>query len=130
MSEEVKLDWSLAEVHDGTVTVALEGKPNKEWKQTFERTTRLLNRGRWGEVTLKKNSVLIKPITPGDEDRARHFLEGVVLEANSAVQPSDEPKDAPSDDANGAEEQEASGAPEDQEMTKRLRSFAEADTGS
>jgi hypothetical protein len=73
VSEDVKLDWSSAEVHDGKLVIALEGKLQKGWKDAFERTTRLLNRRKWEEVTLKKRQVLLQPITPGEEDRARHL---------------------------------------------------------
>ena len=76
MSEEVKLDWSSAEVQDGTLTVALEGKLEKGWKNAFARTTALLNGGAWDEVKLKKGKVLVGAISPGDEDRVRQFLEG------------------------------------------------------
>ena len=76
MSEQVRLDWSTAEVQDGTLTVALEGKLEKGWKNAFARTTALLNGGAWDEVKLKKGKVLVRVISPGDEDRVRQFLEG------------------------------------------------------
>lgn len=129
MSEEVKLDWSSAEVHDGTLVVALEGKVEKGWADAFKRTTRLLNRGRWKEVTLKKGTVRVEPIEPGQEERLHHFLESVVLQANSATETPEadaERSEGPED----PEEQEAREVPEDQEMTERLRSFAEADSAS
>jgi hypothetical protein len=125
MSDEVKLDWSSAEVKDGTLAIALEGKLEKGWKNAFERTARLLNRGAWAEVTLKKGKVLVRPITPGDEDRVRHFLEGVVLQANSDVDTPDEGNGGRTADTDDAREKEASETPEDQEMTERLRSFAQ-----
>jgi hypothetical protein len=128
MTEEVKLDWSSAEVQHGTLVIALEGKLEKSWKKAFERTTRLLNRGAWEEVTLKKGKVLVRPLTPGDEDRLRHFLEGVVLQANSEVDTPDEESGHGTDDTDDANEKDASETPEDQEMTKRLRSFAAGDT--
>jgi hypothetical protein len=126
MGEEVKLDWSSAEVQERTLAIALEGKLEKGWKHAFERTTRLLNRGAWEEVTLKKGKVVVRPITPGDEDRVRHFLEGVVLQANSDVETPDEGNGDRTDDTDDARDKEASATPEDQEMTERLRSFAEA----
>ena len=117
-NQDVKLDWSSAEVHDGKLAVVLDGKPKKEWKDAFERTVRLLNRGTWDEVTLKKGRVSLQSIQPGDEDRVRHFLESVVLEANSALAATDEPDDG---EAKGSEGED----PEDREMAERLRSFAE-----
>jgi hypothetical protein len=130
VSEEVKLDWSSAEVHDGKLVIGLEGKPQKAWKAAFERTTRLLGRGKWEEVSLKKGKVLLRPITPGEEDRVRHFLESVVLEANSTIETTGEDIAERSEDADGAKKKEAGEAPEDQEMTERLRSFAETDSVS
>ncbi len=130
MSEEIKLDWSSADVHDGKLVIGLKGKPQKGWKDVFERTTRLLNHGTWEEVTLKKGTVMVQPITPGEEDRVRHFLESVVLEANSYIETKEEDNAERSEEIDGAKEKEAHEAPEDQEMTERLRSFAEADSGS
>jgi hypothetical protein len=124
VSKEVKLDWSSAEVHDGKLTIALDGKPQKDWKRAFERTTRLLSRGKWEEVTLKKGRVSLRPIAPGEEDRVRHFLESALLQANSAVGAADEGDAERGEDAEGGKE-EAREHTEDQEMTDRLRSFAE-----
>src|SRR5579859_6415882 len=129
MSEEVKLDWSSAKVHDGELVIALEGTLQKGWKDAFERTARLLNRGSWEEVTIKKDRVSMRSISPGDEDRVRHFLEGVVLQANSAVDAIDNGSAGRSDDTDDAKDKEARETPEDQEMTERLRSFADAGTG-
>jgi hypothetical protein len=128
MSEEVKLDWSSAEVEDGTLTIALEGKLEKDWKAAFARTTGLLNRGGWEEVTLKKGKILVRTITPGDEDRIRHFLEGVVLQANSYLDTPDEENDDQTTGEDGASQTAESKTPEDQEMTERLRGFADART--
>jgi hypothetical protein len=60
----------------------------------------------------------------------RHFLESVVLEANSYIETKEEDNAERSEEIDGAKEKEAHEAPEDQEMTERLRSFAEADSGS
>jgi hypothetical protein len=130
MSEEVKLDWSSAEVHDGKLVISLEGKLQKGWADAFKRTTRLLNRGTWDEVTVKKGRVVVQPIAPGQEDRVRHFLESVVLQANSAISTPEEANAEREEDTNDSEDQEAREAPEDQAMTERLRSFAEAENRS
>ncbi len=124
VTREVKLDWSSAEVHDGKLAVALEGRPKKKWKDAFDRTIRLLNRGAWDEVTLKKGRVSLRSIKPGDEDRVRHFLESVVLEANSALAPTDDRGGAFDEGANGPEADDEDEDPTDREMTERLRSFA------
>jgi hypothetical protein len=127
MSDEVRVDWASAEVHDGKLVIALEGKPPKGWKEAFERTTHLLNHGTWEQVKLKKGEVRIEPVTPGDEDRVRHFLESVILEANSATGATGNADAEPDEDAEGDEEK-AQGSPEDDEMTERLRSFAKAES--
>lgn len=36
MTEQVKLDWSTAEVSDGELTVGLNAKPPKQWQEAFE----------------------------------------------------------------------------------------------
>lgn len=81
-------------------------------------------------MKLKKGKVRIRPIVPGEEDRVRHFLESAVLEANSAIEATEKANAERNEDTNGAEERESREAPEDQKMTERLRSFAEAETGS
>lgn len=129
MSEEIKLDWSSAEVHAGKLVIALEGKPEKDWKDAFKRTTRLLNRGTWNEVTLKRGRVSLEQVKPGDEDRVRHFLESVVLQANSAAEPAEGDDVAPSDQTESETDKEAPEDLEDQRVTQRLRSFAQAQTG-
>jgi hypothetical protein len=121
MSEEVKLDWSSAEVHEGKLVIALEGEQPDGWADVFERTANLLNQGTWDKIKLKKGEVRIKPVGPGEEERVRHFLESVVLEANSATAPGD--VDARDGDANRSRGTEASS--EDQQATERLRSYAE-----
>jgi hypothetical protein len=128
-TDVLSLDWSSAEVHDGKLVVALDSKPPKEWKEAFARATRLLNRGTWDEVTLKKGRVSLASIVPGEEDRARHFLESVVLEANSAIEPTDQEDDRTGEDADRAEQQDEHEDPQDREMTERLRSFAEPSGG-
>jgi hypothetical protein len=124
MTEQPKLDWSTAEVSDGELTIGLTAKPPKEWRDTFERTAVLLGAGNW-EVTLrpKKGSVEIASVRPGDEERVRQFVEGVVLEANRTLvseqelyegQPADDDDDEPDSDAPSR----------DEELTGRFRAFA------
>lgn len=123
MPDEVRLDWSSAEMHDGKLVVALAGERPKGWADAFDRTAHLLNQGSWENVKLKKGEVRIRPVAPGEEERVRHFLESVVLEANSAIAPDD--KDA--EDHGEAEHPAETDDPEtseDAQMTERLRSFA------
>lgn len=82
--EKPKLQWIGAEVRDGTLTVRVAGDRPKGWKATFEQTVRLLGGGDWGEVKLKSDRIRVIEAREGSEDQLRHFLEGVVQEANSA----------------------------------------------
>lgn len=120
--EQTQLDWSTAEVHDGTLTVTLDGKPPKEWRARFKTTVRLLDHGSW-KVELKKGEISVKTITVGDEDRVRHFLESAVLEANGALAPDESDTDGEDND-DAASRQDGP----DTEMTERFRAFAS--TGS
>jgi hypothetical protein len=121
--EHTQLDWSTAEVQDGTLTVTLDGEPPKEWTSRFKTTVGLLNHGSWEKVQLKKGAISVKTITAGDEDRVRHFLESAVVEANGALAPDEsdtDPEDAVEDDDDAASKQDGP----DTEMTKRFREFA------
>ena len=60
------LEWSAAEVRDGTLTVRIEGDRPRGWKSTFDHTVRLLGGGDWGEVSLKKAKVKVTDVPEGD----------------------------------------------------------------
>lgn len=125
--EQTELDWSTAEVNAGTLTVTLGSKPPKEWIARFKTTVRLLNRGSWEKVEVKKGEISVKTITAGDEERVRHFLESAVLEANSALPPDEsntDSHDAVEDNDDAASRQDGP----DAEMTKRFRAFASSDS--
>jgi hypothetical protein len=124
---EPKLDWSKAEVREAQLTVALEGEAPRGWKNTFERTAALLGRGEWEQVQLKKQTVRVSGVTPGGEDKLRHFLESVVQQANADHLPAETESDEDDGDADDAAEEE-SGASEDAEMTERFRSFGDAES--
>ena len=111
----VKLDWASAEVKDAKLTVALAGEAPKGWKQSFERTVKLLGDGDWGAVQLKKSTVQVSDIAPGSEDKLRHHLEGIVTQANAAHE------ERESDGSGDGEKPEGP----DAEMTERFRAFAE-----
>lgn len=118
----VRLDWSSATVREGRLEVGLRGEQPREWKDSFERTVVLLHGGHWGKVTLKKNRIRVDQVADGDEDRLRHFLESVVLQANATLGQ----KEPETDEDRDADEDEPDGL--DGEMTERFRSFAaEAD---
>jgi hypothetical protein len=83
---EVNLSWSEAEVKDAKLSVPLDGEARKAWRQSFERTVALLGHGEWGEITVKKDRVLVSDVTPGSEEKLKHHLEGVVAQANATLQ--------------------------------------------
>ena len=117
----VMLDWSSAEVRDGKLEVALRGELPAGWKDGFARTVALLHGDEWGKVTVKKDRIRVNRVAEGDEDRLRHFLESVVLQANAAVEPA-EAEDHKGDDRDDDGSSDLNAA-----MTERFRSFA-ADT--
>jgi hypothetical protein len=118
---DVKLNWSSAQVADGKLTVELAGDRPRGWKKSFEKTVRLLGAGgNWGEVRVKKGQVHLSHLTPGDEEKVRHFLDSTVTQANAA-----HPSSEPESDATDRPPSDESGP--DAEMTKRFRAFADAD---
>ncbi len=121
---EPQLDWSQAEVKHGKLTVSVTGDPPRGWKDTFERTARLLSGGEWDDVMLKKHSVRVDGLQPGSEEKLRFFLESVVQQANATHEP---PEDEPQDEAEHADEATGGSGRDtsaDAEMTERFRSFA------
>jgi hypothetical protein len=118
------LQWSAAKVRNGTLTVAIDGDRPKGWKATFEQTVRLLGGGAWGEVSLKSGKVRVADIGEGSEDELRHFLEGVVQQANATHV---EPEDDAEDQTDGTEDEQAEdGGDADARMTSRFRDFGTA----
>ena len=108
----MNLEWATAEVKDANLTVELKGESPKGWKDSFERTVKLLGDGEWGEVTLKKGAVQVSDVAPGTEDKLRHHLEAIVAQANAAHE---EPEPEDGEKPEGP----------DGEMTERFRAFAE-----
>jgi len=115
------LQWSAAEVRDGTLTVEIDGDRPQGWKATFEQTVRLLGGGGWGEVVLKRGKIRVTDVGEGSEDELRHFLEGAVQQANAThVQTEDDAED-PADEP--ASEPRGDGDDADARMTSRFRDF-------
>jgi hypothetical protein len=125
-NNEPRLDWSTAEVADGRLTVALEGEPPKGWKQSFETVARLLSHGEGSPVALKKGEVRVDGLRPGDEEKIRHLLEGVVQQANADHRPPDEEHhDEDDEDEDKVPLEQIGQSGPDAEMTDRFRSFTE-----
>jgi len=122
----VQLCWSEAEVSEGQLRVPLEPKPDKEWTRRFEGTAALLDRGAFGKVSLKKGQVRVGPIEPGCEEKLRHFLESVVLEANGPQE--HEEADEPERQEEEAQAGDRDEGP-DRQMTERFRAFGAGSGG-
>jgi hypothetical protein len=121
---EPRLDWSTAKVRDGTLTVLIAGDPPDRWNDAFNSTAALLGGRDFEHVELKKRTARVTGVTPGSEERLRHFLESVVQQANSASRTNaDEEEDLEDGESEAREDDESS----DTQMTKRFRSFAEED---
>lgn len=115
----MNLEWASAEVSDAKLTVDLTGEMPKGWKQSFERTVALLGDGQWGEIQLKKSTVQVSDVTPGSEDKLRHHLEAIVIQANADHDEDDD------EDGDGGDGKKPEGP--DAEMADRFKAFAEDD---
>ena len=118
---DVELNWASAKVKGGKLTVNLEGETPSDWKQSFERTVTLLPGRDWGEIQIKKRTVRVSDVTPGEEEKLRHHLESVVEQANAAVRP-EEPE---GDDDDGDRAGDGDSDSPDARMTAAFRAFAE-----
>ncbi len=118
--EPRQIDWASAQIEDGTLTVELTGKGSKAWKARFENVLVLLDKPRatWGEVRLNKSAVKVAGVQQGAEPELCHFLESVVLQANSDIQPETPEDDAETDDAGEAPDV-------DEQMTAKFKAFAQ-----
>jgi hypothetical protein len=127
---EPKLDWSSAEVKDSKLTVPVEGELPDGWEDTFHTTVQLLGGGSWGEIKLEEQKAEVSGLTPGSEEKLKHFLESVVLQANaSSLGDEEEEQDDEDDEEQDEDEEEDSekDSDADKEMSERFRSFAEDD---
>ena len=116
--EPRQIDWDSARIKDATLTVELSGPSSKAWGAQFEHVLVLLDtpHNNWGEVKLTKQAIKVAGVQPGVESELRHFLESIVLQANSDVAPDPPEQDA---DSEGDPASEL-----DESMTATFRSFA------
>jgi hypothetical protein len=120
MAEEAQLDWSGAQVSDGTLSVKLTGDVDDEWAQTFARTLALLSSsGTWGSVEFKKRKLTVEGVEEGSEDNVRFALDGAVQEANAHH--ADDDADDDDSDESSAEDDGPEGDETDRRMTDRFR---------
>ncbi len=84
-----EIDWTSARIDGGALTVELSGGASKAWKSHFETVLALLDssQGRWGEVRLGKGTIEVAGVEQGSESDLRHFLESIVLQANTDTAP-------------------------------------------
>jgi translation initiation factor 5B len=124
---EPTLDWSTAEVKDSKLTVQVEGDLPEGWEDTFTSTAKLLGGGSWGEVKLEEQKAEVSGVTPGSEEKLKHFLESVVLQANSTHESDEEDEEEreEQDREDEDEDEEERESDSDKEMSERFRSFAD-----
>ncbi len=117
-----EIDWSGAQVEDGSVTLPLSADAPKDWSERFAAVVALLAQkgsARWGDVKVTKKAIKVAELQPGGEDDLRHFLASVVAQVNSEL--SDE---ASAQAAQPAQDEPDPRAAQDAESAERLRSFA------
>jgi hypothetical protein len=117
-AEPRQIEWGSAQIEDATLAVELTGSASKAWKARFESVLALLGtpHGRWGEVHLTKKGIKIADLQQGSESELHHFLESIVLQANSDTAP-----DTPQHDDDIDEDHEPD---PDEQMTATFRAFA------
>jgi hypothetical protein len=125
--QQASLNWSSAEVKNGVLSVGLDGERPKGWNKTFAATTAMLGGGgTWEKVELRKDRIKVSGVAPGMEDKLRHYLESVVLQANADHAP--ETEDDSDEDGEGQEAeagQDDSGDDPDSDLTSRFKAFAD-----
>ena len=137
----LQVDWASAEVSEGELTVGFTDKAPRRWRDAFQRTAVLLGDDSWDLHNARSGQVRVSPIHPGEEERVRHFLESLVLEANAAAFGEAQAfgegeEDGAPDEEDGApvDEEEEGEPPEerfpDEQMTTRFRDFAAETEGA
>ena len=123
-TEPRQIAWSSARVEDETLTVELTGSVSKAWRARFDRVLALLDtpHSSWGQVRVSKNAINVAEVQQGDEERLRHFLESIVLEANSGLEPDIAESDGDGSDEPDARERDHEPDP-DQQMTAAFKAF-------
>jgi hypothetical protein len=111
--QQPALDWGSASVDDATLTVPVAGEIPTGWTKRVKRVVERLERpgSGWGAVKVTRKQLRVDAVASGSEDDLHHFLESVVLQANTDLQ-----EDEGSDDARSEE---------DQAMTDAFRAFAD-----
>jgi len=119
-----EIDWASAAVAGGTLTVELIGEAPRGWRRHFEGVVRLLDQagGRWGRISIARNTITVAAVRDGHEADLRHLLESVIQQVNADLGPGQDP---PEQDADG-EPTDAERAHEaDRAMAAAFRAFAQ-----
>ena len=113
-----QIEWGSAQIEDATLKVELTGSASKAWKARFESVLALLDtpHSSWGEIHLTKKGIKIADVQQGSESELRHFLESIVLQANSDTAPNTPRDDDDSDEGHKPDR--------DEQMTATFRAFA------
>jgi hypothetical protein len=110
IAEPRQIEWNTAEVEDEALKVKLSGPSSKHWSKRFNGVLALLSasHGEWGEIRLTKKGIKVGELHQGSEMDLRHFLESIVLQANSDLQPQtpEQSPDSESDDPTREAEQQ------------------------
>ena len=117
-----EIDWSGAQVSEGSATLPLTADAPKAWTERFAGVVALLAQkgsAGWGEVEVGKKAVKVAELQPGAEDDLRHFIESVVTQVNSEL--TDEPGEKGSQATRDAVDPQAA---QDAESAEQLRSYA------
>src|SRR3954452_13576962 len=115
-----EIDWSTAEVQDGTLTVELSGDAPEEWSERIPQVVGRLGVRGAGDVDVDGRQITVADVQQGAESEIRQALEGAVLQAAADHPP---PEDGEGDDDGEGEGDERSDA--DQAMTEVFRAFAD-----
>ncbi len=115
--EPREIEWGSAQIEDATLTVELTGSASKAWKTRFQSVLALLDtpHSSWGEVRITKKGIKVADLRQGSESELRHFLESIVLQANSDMAPDTQHDD----DSDEDHEPDA-----DEQMAATFRAFA------
>lgn len=99
--EQRQIDWASAEIKDHALTVGLTGEAGRGWAMHFNGVLGLLeqNAGRWGEITVRKDTIKVADVQEGSERDLRHLLESALLQVNADFAPSPE-RDGPEAERN------------------------------
>src|SRR3954471_24438944 len=95
-----EIDWSTAEVKDGTLSVELSDDVPEEWNERIPQVVGRLGVRGAGEVGLDGRTITVSDVQQGRESESHQPLEGALLQA-AADHPPAEPEEG-DEDGDGA----------------------------